>query len=102
MDIMLTPIASIGDLIPGVANQIPIAHWGGDGPGWWIVFAPLFWVLIIVAVVLLVRSRRWAPPGGHRRETAIDVLERRFAEGDLSLEQYRERRSVLEEGRERP
>jgi uncharacterized membrane protein len=27
------------------------------------------------------------------------VLERRYAEGELSLEQYRERRSVLEEKR---
>jgi hypothetical protein len=29
----------------------------------------------------------------------MDVLERRCAEGELSLDQYRERRSVLEEKR---
>ena len=41
-----------------------------------------------------------APPWtGGSRETGIDVLERRFAEGALSLEEYRERRSVLEEKR---
>jgi hypothetical protein len=43
---------------------------------------------------------RWTPTlDGGGRETGIDVLERRFAEGELSLEQYRERRSVLEQKR---
>jgi putative membrane protein len=66
-----------------------------------IAFAPLIWILLIVGIVLLVRGRGgWGPPGpGRGRETGIDVLERRFAEGELSLEQYRERRAVLEEKR---
>jgi putative membrane protein len=68
--------------------------------GWWILSGPLFWLLLIVGIVLVVRGRSGRSPwtaGG--RETGIDVLERRFAEGELSLEQYRERRSVLEEKR---
>jgi hypothetical protein len=48
--------------------------------------------------VLLARGRGGPWTGGYR-ETGIDVLERRFAEGELSLEQYRERRAVLEEKR---
>jgi putative membrane protein len=68
--------------------------------GWWILSAPLFWLLLILGIVLLVRGRSGRPPWtGGGRETGIDVLERRFAEGELSLEQYRERRSVLEEKR---
>jgi putative membrane protein len=68
--------------------------------GGWILFGPLLWLLLIVGIVLLVRGRSGRPPWtGGGRETGIDVLERRFAEGDLSLEQYRERRSVLEEKR---
>jgi putative membrane protein len=68
--------------------------------GWWILSGPLFWLLLIVGIVLLVRSRSGGPPWtGGDRETGIEVLERRFAEGELSLEQYRERRSVLEEQR---
>jgi putative membrane protein len=73
-----------------------IAFFGG---GWFLFpLFPLFWLLLIVAIVFLARSRGAAWTGGGR-ETAIDVLERRFAEGELSLEQYRERRSVLEEKR---
>jgi putative membrane protein len=92
MGSVLTLAATIGDLIP-------IAHWDGDAPGWWIVFVPLFWFLVIFGIVLLVRARGGSGPpwSGRGRETGIEVLERRFAEGELSLEQYRERRSVLEE-----
>jgi putative membrane protein len=92
METMLTEVTSLVGLIP-------FAHWDGDGPGWWIVFPLLFWLAVIVAVVLMLRSRGGPPWGGRSRETGIDVLERRYAEGELSLEQYRERRSVLEEKR---
>jgi putative membrane protein len=68
--------------------------------GWWILPVPLFWILLVIGVVFLVRGRDGRPPWtGGRQETAIDVLDRRFAEGELSQEQYRERRSVLEEKR---
>jgi putative membrane protein len=64
--------------------------------GGWFLF-PLFWLLLIVGIVFLARGR--GGPWTGSRETAIDVLERRFAEGQLSLEEYRERRSMLEEKR---
>ena len=68
--------------------------------GWWLLSGPLFWLLLIVGIVILVRGRDGRPAlTGGGRESAIDVLERRFAEGELSVEQYRERRSVLEEQR---
>ena len=72
----------------------------GFAVGWWIPFGPLFWLLVIVGIFLLVRGRSGDPPWTRAgQQTGIDVLERRFAEGELSLEQYRERRSVLEEKR---
>jgi putative membrane protein len=83
-----------------LADAVPVADWDGDGPGWWIVFVPLFWFAVIAGLVLLFRGRGYGPAGrGGGRESAVEVLERRFAEGELSLEQYRERRSVLEEER---
>jgi uncharacterized membrane protein len=38
----------------------------------------------------------WGP--GARSETPTDVLERRFAEGEISVEEYRERREILANG----
>lgn len=71
------------------------------GGGLWFLPGPLLLVLLIVGIALLLaRGRSERPPstasGG---ETGIDVLERRFAEGELTLEEYRERRSVLEQNR---
>jgi putative membrane protein len=80
-------------MTPTAVSTSVMAFFGGG----WILF-PLFWVLLIVGIVLLVRGRP-APWTGGGGETAIDVLERRFAEGEMSLEEYRERRAVLEEKR---
>jgi putative membrane protein len=89
-------------------NATPLAH---DGPGWWIVFAPLGWFLVIAGLIVLFRfvffRRGWWGPrwaGGPRPESrlsASEILERRFAEGELSADEYRERRSVLTEERNR-
>ena len=67
--------------------------------GLWFLPGPLLLLLLIAGIVLLVRGRSGPPPADNGRETGIDVLERRYAAGELSLEQYRERRSVLEEKR---
>jgi putative membrane protein len=77
-------------------STAPLAFAGG----WWILPGPLFWVLLIVGIAWLLRSRSAGSPStDDGPETGIDVLERRFAEGELTLEEYRERRSVLEEKR---
>ncbi|MDQ2630836.1 MAG: SHOCT domain-containing protein [Actinomycetota bacterium] len=85
-----------------LAEVLPLANWEhDDGPGWIIGLA--FWLAVIAVVVLLLRSRGWLGPGGPRmqaHETGAQILERRFAEGELSPEEYRERRAVLgEEGK---
>ena len=58
----------------------------------------LFWGAIILGVVWLIRSNTW---GRRRRTTELDkespveILERRFAEGAMTLEDYQARREVL-------
>lgn len=91
----------MGALLNGALGLVPLACWHHGGAGWWFLF-PLFWILVIVAIVFLLRRGRWSGsrhwgPGGHaRRETAAELLERRFAAGEISSEEYRERRSVLD------
>ena len=54
----------------------------------------LFWLAVILGVVWLVRDgieRRQQPP----QEAALSILDRRFAEGAVSLDEYRQRRDIL-------
>ncbi len=67
--------------------------WGyGFGLGWLLMVA--WWALVVVGIVWLVRSlsgrQDEADPRSARR-----ILDERFAAGELSVEEYEERRRVL-------
>ena len=65
-------------------------HWG-----WWI-----FWiVLIIFAVWLFTQRRPSVPPQSQAQETPLDILKRRYANGEISTAEYEERKARLEEDR---
>lgn len=78
-------------------------HHDGVGSGWWIVMMVgmlAFWALVIYAVVWAFRgSDRFAGGrgAGADRATALDILDRRLAEGDVTPEEYERRRALLED-----
>lgn len=61
-------------------------HWG-----WWII-----WIIAIVVIVLLITRSRSAKT---RRETPLELLERRYAAGEISTEEYDERKARLQQDR---
>lgn len=71
--------------------------WGGWGWGWmWLVGLLLLLAVIaavVVAVVALTRGTggRTSAGGPAGRSTARDILAERYARGELSTEEYRER-----------
>ncbi|MGE0066040.1 MAG: SHOCT domain-containing protein [Solirubrobacterales bacterium] len=74
-------------------------HMDADG-AWWVAMAigmVLFWALVILGIVWLVRelanSRQARQSTGEGDPVAI--LERRLALGELSPDEYHERRAVL-------
>ena len=80
--------------------------WGmhGDdvGTGWMVVmmvFMVLFWAAIILGIVWLARGASgggWHWRGERKEtETPCEILERRFAEGAISVEDYQQRREVI-------
>lgn len=63
------------------------------GMGWfaWVLMAT-WWVLVVAGIVWLVRTIVQKPES---TTSARRVLDERFASGELSLDEYQERRRVL-------
>ena len=55
----------------------------------------LFWLAIILGVVWLVRNSAERRQHEGPSENAVTILDRRFAEGAVSLDEYQQRRDVL-------
>lgn len=74
--------------------------WGGMGGGGWVVMTVLmlaFWALVVGGVVALFRNRRPAGPdsGTTPGRSAENVLDERFARGEIDEQEYHARRAVL-------
>jgi putative membrane protein len=65
------------------------------GHGWWQIW-PILWVAIPVAVVWFL-GRAWARgrPGDGGLDRAREILAERFARGELTHDEYRERLAQL-------
>ncbi|MFI7241301.1 SHOCT domain-containing protein [Streptomyces qinglanensis] len=78
-----------------------LAHWhGAGGPGPWILFFPLIWAALVATGVFLRRRRGlWRQPqhAAHGTESPLDLLDRRFAQGEIDEDEYWRRTSVLAE-----
>jgi putative membrane protein len=61
--------------------------------GWWPLW-PILWLAVLVAVVWFL-SRRWGKPRGGGLDRAKEILAERFARGELSSEEYRQRLAEL-------
>ncbi len=107
----------IGGIIVAVLVVLPlvfglISGWQGGGWGmmgpWmmggfgWMWLMPVFWIfflgLIIWAVIALVRGV--SQPGGSnsgssRPDSALEVLKKRYARGEINKEEYEEKKKNL-------
>jgi len=82
-----------------------MGNWGwdhmGGGAGWGMgfggIFMILFWVVIIVAVVMLVK---WLAGGSSRidlprEKSALDILKERYARGEIGKEEFEQKKRDL-------
>ena len=77
-------------------STLLLAHDHWNGPGWWWPFIPLLWFGVIFTLIFFVARRRlygWGP--GWR--DGMSVLDERYARGEITADEYRERRDVLRE-----
>lgn len=81
-------------------------NWGnGWGGGAWLMMFPMmliFWGAVAWVLVVAIRhlgSPERANPGGAAgRPDAMQILDERFARGEIDAQEYRERRDALRSG----
>lgn len=92
----------MGTITSGVLLAADPGHaWGPGGP--WGIFGGLlmvlFWVLVIFGVLMLLRRGTWTHERGRNQtsgiERAREILAERYARGEISTEEYWERRDQL-------
>lgn len=102
---IVVAILIILPLVFGLISGWQYGGWGMMGPGMmggfgtmWLM--PVFWILIlgliIWAVVALVRGLSEPKgSGSSRADSALDILKRRYARGEINKEEYEEKKKGL-------
>jgi putative membrane protein len=91
---------------PALAQNRPY-YGGGPGMmgyglmGWFYPIGMiLFWILIVVVIVLLIKgvwpSKGSEQPARAAEESALDILKKRYARGEINKEEFLEKKKDLE------
>lgn len=81
---------------------MPHGWWDGWGPSWGaMAMMIVFWLLVIAVVVILARwlmdrSGSTREKVERKEESAIDILNRRYARGEIDRQEYEEKRRDLQ------
>jgi putative membrane protein len=62
--------------------------------GWWPLW-PLLWLGLLVTVVWLFTRRHWTAARQNGTDRARDILAERYARGEITSDEYRERLEQL-------
>lgn len=77
-------------------------YYHGMGDGWsWMMFGGFFWILLMVFLVLGLAwslrgggARQVLPPA-ERRSVGLDILEERYARGEIEREEFLQKKADL-------
>jgi len=72
--------------------------WGYDHPmtfGFGGIFMWLFWILLIVLIVWLLKNVITGQQGQVRSNSALEILEQRYAKGEIGKEEFEEKKRDL-------
>ncbi|MBI2086522.1 SHOCT domain-containing protein [Candidatus Daviesbacteria bacterium] len=67
--------------------------WGGFGFGW--IFMIIFWILIILGVVALVRYLGNSGKTIRNDKTPLEILQERYAKGEIDKKEFEEKKKDL-------
>lgn len=94
--LFLSPLPALAQQGPGRGGSwCPFFSWGGSGMGGFPMI--LVWIILLVVVILGVR---WAmgsrgTSGAVGKESALEVLKRRYAAGEIDRDQFQEMKKEL-------
>ena len=87
---MLADAITVAVADPGWGREY--GPWHGGGPGWWLIFPILFWVLVLSAAGYLLYRRS---SGRVARVDAEHILAERYARGEIDENELQQRRAGL-------
>ena len=60
------------------------------------IFGSIFWLLVIAGVVYLIIKYVKKSDSGPKNETALDILKKRYAKGEIDAEEFARKKKDLE------
>jgi putative membrane protein len=69
-------------------------HGWGMGFGWFFMIA--FLILVVLGIIYLIKVIAGDAKKGEREETALDILKKRYARGEINKEEFEEKKKDLQ------
>jgi len=66
-------------------------HYWGWGFGWWfggMIMMVLFWIVVVVGILVLIRWLFGQSPGKRSSQSALEILKKRYARGEITKEEF--------------
>ena len=94
--LLLQPWAAMAQSRPGWDWPGPWHMWAGAWGFWWILPVLMFGLMFLLCLLFMFRGP-WSHRDRHRDTTAsaLTLLNERLAKGDISKEEFEEKRAIL-------